>query len=498
MAGRRVEPADSCGPGLMTEEEMTAKTHATEEAVPVVAYAAEPPISQVVASLRRRYFGGAFWSIAGTVAGQGFTLIAAVVVARLLGAKQYGELGILMRTTAAFGTFAGMGLGTAVNRYLAELRVMDPVRAGRVWGMIDNVAVVTSLCSSVLVLVLSPYLSENVLKAPHLHGLLCLSIVALVFNTLTGIQNAALAGFEAFRKTALVNVIRGMVNLPAMVVATYAFGLTGAVAGLGVVSLAAFGVGRVALHQEAHKHGVPLRRKGTWSERSVLWRFSLPIFASGCILITGEWFCEATLARSPGGYVQMGLYLAAFQWTNAIEFLQNTLASPAISLMSNLYWTNDLARFRKLCLANLALVAGAAAGVAAVIAALAPWIIGAYGEDFESAVVVLRCVCFMGVVQAVSRSTSGVLHAVNRVRVEWMCSMVRISLQLLLFYLLIDRGAVGLVLAMAGAYVAQLTLQGVFVGRLLYASHAGGRGAPDAESPHPGSVQIVDNDPWRE
>lgn len=232
------------------------------------AHTANPAASEP--SLKRRYLGSAFWSMAGAAGSQVLNLGAMVLVVRLLGKVQYGELGIVMRTTAAFGTFAGIGLGTAATRYLAQLRASDPERAGRVWGLIDSVALLTSGASATLFLCLSGVLSERVLKAPHLAPLLCLSVIALVFNTLTGVQNAVLAGFEAFRRTARVQLARGLISLPGMFLLTALLGLPGAVAGLGVVAFGAFVVGRLALHDEARRYGVRFRRRGVWCERGDL------------------------------------------------------------------------------------------------------------------------------------------------------------------------------------------------------------------------------------
>ena len=225
---------------------------------------------------------------------------------------------------------------------------------------------------------------------------------------------------------------------------------------------------------------MPLIRRGAWGERQILWKYSAPIFFSSAVLITGEWLCEAIMFRQPDGKAQMGLYLAAIQWTAAIEFLQNTLASPAVSLMSNLYWTNDLVRFRKLCLANIGLIAGASGAIAGVLAIAAPWIMRAYGSGFGPAAHVLQLVCVMAAVRAVSRATSTVLFSVGKVRVEWAFSMVRIALQISLWYALVSRGAAGLAIAMLGAYLAQLILQGGYVYALLRHSRTGAEAVDSA------------------
>jgi hypothetical protein len=50
---------------------------------------------------------GAFWSLAGTFISRGLSLIASIIVARMLGKVGFGELGIIQSTMGMFGVFAG-------------------------------------------------------------------------------------------------------------------------------------------------------------------------------------------------------------------------------------------------------------------------------------------------------------------------------------------------------------------------------------------------------
>jgi len=102
-----------------------------------------------------------------------------IVVVRLLKVEEYGELSIIRRTTAMFGIFAGFGLGLTATKYIAEFRNTDPERAGRIWGLINNTAVLTSLTASGLIILLASPISSKVLNAPHLSWLLRLSVFDL-------------------------------------------------------------------------------------------------------------------------------------------------------------------------------------------------------------------------------------------------------------------------------------------------------------------------------
>lgn len=149
---------------------------------------------------------GAFWSLAGAVISRGLMLAASVLVARMLGKTGFGELGMIQSTVGMFGVFAGFGLGMTATKYVAELRTSDPARAGRIIGLSGLVAMGTGGAMAVGLFIIAPWLAEHTINAPHLAGMLRVSAVMLLINALTGAQTGALAGFEALKTIAYVNL----------------------------------------------------------------------------------------------------------------------------------------------------------------------------------------------------------------------------------------------------------------------------------------------------
>ena len=98
-------------------------------------------------SLSGRFARGAFWALLGTAIAQGLHLVSSLAVARLLGKVGFGELGMINSTVGMFGVFAGLGLGLTATKYIAELRLRDPERAGRILGLSYLMAMVSGgLC----------------------------------------------------------------------------------------------------------------------------------------------------------------------------------------------------------------------------------------------------------------------------------------------------------------------------------------------------------------
>src|SRR5580658_7469795 len=88
---------------------------------------------------------GVFWSLVGAVLARGLGVASSIIVARALGIAAFGEFTMIQSTVGLFGTFAGLGLGVTVTKYVAELRESDPVRCGRVIGLILLVATAGAL-----------------------------------------------------------------------------------------------------------------------------------------------------------------------------------------------------------------------------------------------------------------------------------------------------------------------------------------------------------------
>lgn len=76
----------------------------------------------ILSPLSSRLVRGTLWSFGGAAASRGFTLVASVMTARLLGVEAFGELGAVQSTIGMFAVFAGFGLGLTATKYVAQLR----------------------------------------------------------------------------------------------------------------------------------------------------------------------------------------------------------------------------------------------------------------------------------------------------------------------------------------------------------------------------------------
>lgn len=330
-------------------------------------------------SLTRRIARGMSWVLVGTCISQVFTLAAGIVVARWLGSEQYGRFGIIQSTIAAIGVFAGLGLGLTAAKYVSEFLEASPERAGRIASMCIVSSVAAGMLIMVAVLFGAGLLAEKSLNDSRMSAYLRLASVLPLLNAVIGVQSGILAGMEAFRDVAITSVYRGTASLPLLLCGVHFGGLTGA-----VVALIATAVVGVICNQVALRKYHLFRYDGIFSERRILWKFSVPAVLSGAMVGPVMWLGNMILAKQTNGYAQLGLFTAAYQWRTAVTFLPAILAQTTLPILSQIYGTGDVRRFCKVLGVNITITLSISTLAAIMIMAGKPIIIRAYGHGYET------------------------------------------------------------------------------------------------------------------
>jgi O-antigen/teichoic acid export membrane protein len=340
----------------------------------------------------RRLARGMFWSTAGAVGWRSLSLLASIIMARVLGKSVFGELGIVQSTTNLFLTFAELGIGLTATKYVAEFRRQDPERAGRIIAMTTGVAVVSGIVVGAIMVATSGW-SARLLAAPHLQSIIAISAVVLFLIVFNESQNGILSGFEAFKRRSTVQALSGVASFPISVLGVYYFGLVGAVYGLIASQVVVLLLNYQAVRKETSSAGVSIRWREARKELGVLTSFSLPTLAAGAVYVPSMWLANTILVTTPGGFAEMGLFNAADRWRTLILFLPSLLGSVTLPMLSSLRGEAASQKYHQLLWNNIRLSAGASLAVAAPIALCAPWLMASFGAGFRDGTWVLITLC---------------------------------------------------------------------------------------------------------
>jgi O-antigen/teichoic acid export membrane protein len=353
-------------------------------------------------SLRARFTLGIVWSLAGAIVSRGFLLAASVVCARFLGKEGFGALGMIQSTVGMFGIFAGLGLGLTATKYVAEFRRQDPAKAGRILALSAFAAFISGGVITMLLILLAPYLAKNVLATPQLAAPLAIGSGLVFFGAMNGAQTGALAGFEAFRTIARVNVISGVASFPLIVLGVWRGGLQGAVWGSVAALAINWALNNRALRRECANANVSYQFASCHRELRILHRFSLPAFLASIVVGPTIWACNALLVHQPDGYAELGIYSAADKWRLLILFVPTSLAGTTLPMLSNLYGAGDSDAYTKVLNLNLLLNLALTAFLAIIVSACALPVLSIYGTSYRSAWPILLILAFSAIPEALN------------------------------------------------------------------------------------------------
>jgi O-antigen/teichoic acid export membrane protein len=257
-----------------------------------------------------------------------------VALARIMGREAFGELGIIQSTVGMFGTLAGFGLGVTATKHIAELRESDPLRAGRILVLSRWFSIILSGAGAAILWLAAPWLAASTLAAPQLAGPLRISGILLLLSGVSGAQLGALAGLQAFRPMAMVNLAYAAATVPLALLGARFLGLDGVVLSLSAGMLVAYVLGDLALRRSCLRAGIPIRVPGWHGELGILWRFSLPAALSAALVGPVSWACATILVNQSNGYAEMGVFNAANQWFIGLMLMPTLVGQAVLPFMA--------------------------------------------------------------------------------------------------------------------------------------------------------------------
>ncbi|HWV99987.1 MAG TPA: oligosaccharide flippase family protein [Candidatus Acidoferrum sp.] len=400
---------------------------------------------------------GAFWSLAGSVISRGLGLLSGILVARMLGRHEFGQLGMIQSTVGMFSTFAGFGMGLTANKHVAEFRTADSARAGRLIVISSLVAWVTGGIMTLALLAFAPWLASHTLASPALGSLLRTGALMLLLGGVNGAQIGALSGLESFKTIARVSLVAGMLSFPATVLGAWWGGVGGAVWGQVMALGLNCALNHWALRREAARADIPLGFQGIGREWKVLWSFSVPAVLAASLTGPVSWATSALLANQPDGYSQLGIYSAVLRIKIVPEIVLGILMAPLLPVLAERYAARDTAGYNKAASAafSLSLLATLPLGLlqlAAPSLTLLP-----YGATYAGHHAVVQWLMLDLTVIGLFNPMASILASMNRMWFGFIYNLLSGAVYGLLGVFLIPRyGAAGLAAAFAGSHLVML------------------------------------------
>ena len=375
-----------------------------------------------------------------------FTFSVSILSARMLGAHQFGELGLLLSTSAAYAILAGAWLSVLATKLVSECAAQTPHALGSIVSVLMRSTLSLTVPLTILLFAVAGTVAEHLIQAPQLTGLLKLIAILQALNALDTVQSGIIAGMENYRAAVVSNLVRGLVSLPLTLFAIHLGQLEGAIMANVAVNMLAIALNHRLIRQAltkretAIRHDIPLasfaRQHG---------HLAIPSLLGALLGAPALWALNTSLSQQPNGYVQVGLFAAANQWKNAILFLPRRLSSASLPIMGHL--PDGASRLFSITQSLAVLVCLPVVGV---LYFLSDWIASFYGQDFREAGAVFIGVMLVAGLNSVGAGVAAAIVSKGRMWLGLFTNIVTTALLVGVGLALIPRfGAEGIFWAMS-------------------------------------------------
>ncbi len=363
-------------------------------------------------SVRFRLLHGIAWIVLGSVAQQGGSFAAAVLLARILGREVYGQFALIQSSLVAMTTVAGLALGVTATKYVSEYRSSQPEKAGRVLGLASSVATAAALVFACALFAGAahwiPGAEGTVLEGARIGALY------VFFITMNGYQLGAIAGFEAFQTAGCISTAYGAFNLLLSWALGTVAGLRGAVAAQAASACLLWIMYHFALRRQCRKHGVRIDYKGALRESSVLWRFSVPGAACGIVASLAIWWCNVYLVQTRG-FAELAVFTAANTMRSMVLFVPAMVARVTSPLLNNLLSDGRRGTYRRTFLGAVVLNALVATVAGTILMVNGQLVLRLFGRDFRGSNLLLGALLGASVLEVIGNSLFQALFSSGRI-----------------------------------------------------------------------------------
>lgn len=349
----------------------------------------------------RRFLKLASWSLVAFALDKAALLAIVFLLARILGAADYGRLTLAQGAVNTAQIFVVLGAGTMLARYIPAMREDSVRRAVELVNLCALVVLSTATIFTIGGLLGAPVIATAVLDLPE-SSIIPYGMVAWVLLTaLNSLLLTVMLSFEKGQAMGLVSLVGALLTIAAVPALAVQGGLTGAMMGLVAVE-AAKGLLLLTLYRRMIRaEGVAMLTPVRRGDAPLLWRFGLPVFLNSALWGPTMWLAQLILkTRAPDGLAAVGVFGFTNSILGAVIVISGLTNRAALPILSSLDARGDRQGLwratQKMALAQTAI----AALIGLPIAVAAPMITGWAGPEFQASWAVIPIMIAVGVVIA--------------------------------------------------------------------------------------------------
>lgn len=376
----------------------------------------------------RRLVSLTSWSLVSFALEKGAMILIIFMLARILGAADYGRLALAQGLVNTLQIFVVLGAGTILNRYIPEMREVSVQRAVQIVNLCGTVVLTTGVAVMAIGLFRAPMIAGQLLDLPASAQISYWMLAWVLLSSASSLLMAVMLSFERGRSLGVIAFVSAALSIVAVPLLAEMHSVNGAVAGLVAVELVKTLALGVAYVRFVHASEAQVLSRFRRSDASLLLSFGLPAFLISALWGPTMWLAQIIVKSfAPEGLIAVGVFAFTNNIFGAVIIISSLTNRAALPIMSSLQARNDHPRVRRMAWLMAAVQAGAAAVIGVPIALAAPVIMELAGPEFAEVWPVLLIMIATGVVLAGQTALGNYLLVVGRpyfllgTMVVWTC-----------------------------------------------------------------------------
>lgn len=398
-----------------------------------------------------RWLSSFSWNLFGNVISKGAVFLTSLLAANLLGAENFGRIGVIQQTTGMMITLSVMGLSQTAILFVGR-NLSSSVELKRVIiSKIMKVSIVATAIILSIYMLLVDYISLVIFEDINITYLLELCAFVLVGNTINQVQFGILSGLGKFKNIAITNITVGLLSVPITYMLMKEIGVAGFVWALILNSFLTLLMNKFFIYQYLNAGLVKVKKKiESNNELSIITYRSIITYASsnlvGAILFTvSSWLALGVLTRR-AGLLDVSAFNASMQFFSIIYLVPLVLAQVLMSLTSQGSIKNK--ELNKIVM-SLFFIVGI---ISFIISFFSPELLSLYSYEIKTYSTVLHWVLAIVVIASVINVLDHYANGLGLIKVR-VLSQIVFSFSYFIITVSIVESAADLALSMFVAYI---------------------------------------------
>lgn len=372
------------------------------------------------------------------------------LLARLLGAQEFGLYNLARSTGSMISGISSLGMDTTVVRYVARARAHKNDQV--LWGTLQitiGVSTFASIIAGLWLFFMADYLARSVFEDTALIPLFQLISIFIPFLTLVSVVSSATRAFKKMQYTVITqDIFRPLFRLLLIIVVAF-IGLNAfnTLMIFGLAELFSFFLVIYFLH-----HLFSLRRPlrdTTYRVRSIA-NFTAPIYLSR-LITTFQANLQTILLGAMSTITNVGIFTVAARVNLLGGMFLTSVTSSTLPIIAELHSKKDYGQLQHLYHITTRWVLSLNLPVFLVMILFPEAILNIFGESFTDGTLTMIILAWANMIDAGTGMCGAVLDMAGHTKLKLVNSVVQVGLSLFLNFMLIPP------LGMVGAAIASLS-----------------------------------------